>query len=110
MADLPKTSVRHRYALCVANDGCDDLRLRQVYRRLPDGRSERAGLVRIVDESGEDYLYPKRFFVTVTIPMASTTPSVLKLFKLDKVLKALPKGKAKFTRPKPPPIQSASCS
>ncbi len=49
--------------LCVRNRGPSaDLIFRKVYRRLPDHKAERRGMIRIVDESGEDYLYPREWF------------------------------------------------
>lgn len=51
--------------LCVQNDGCDDLEQRKVYLVVPDADAVEAGHVRVVDESGEDYLYPVHFFVPV---------------------------------------------
>ena len=57
-----------RYMLCLRNDGCEDLEIRKLYRLVPDKRAEREGYVRIVDESGEDYLYPASYFVPVTLP------------------------------------------
>ena len=68
MAAMTKTT---KYVLCISNVGCDDLRLRQVYRMLPDLRSERTGLIRIVDDSGEDYLYPKANFARISIAQDS---------------------------------------
>ncbi|MFQ5503704.1 MAG: hypothetical protein ACE5F1_02775 [Planctomycetota bacterium] len=44
------------------------LELRKVYRALPDPAAEGRGLVRVVDESGEDYLYPRAFFVPIEVP------------------------------------------
>jgi hypothetical protein len=38
----------------------------KLYRRLLDGRSQRRGLVRVIDESGEDYLYPEHLFMSIT--------------------------------------------
>ena len=35
---------------------------------LPDPKSEQLGMVRVVDESGEDYLYPQAFFVQINLP------------------------------------------
>ena len=58
----------HRFALCVRNDECEDLELRKVYEVLPDKRAEREGYLRVVDESGEDYLYPESYFVPVKLP------------------------------------------
>ena len=58
----------HRFALCVRNDECEDLELRKVYEVLPDKRAEGEGYLRVVDESGEDYLYPESYFVPVKLP------------------------------------------
>jgi len=57
-----------QFAVCVRNDDCEDLELRKVYRILPDRRAARDGYVRVVDESGEDYLYPQSYFVRVKLP------------------------------------------
>jgi len=57
-----------KFALCVRNDDCEDLELRKVYRILPDDRAAEEGYVRVVDESGEDYLYPASYFVGLTLP------------------------------------------
>ena len=57
------------YMLCVANRGFRvSLMVRRVYRALPDPAAEERGLVRVVDESGEDYLYPERLFVAIELP------------------------------------------
>jgi hypothetical protein len=50
------TSTRAVFAVCVANEGCDDLSARLLYRLLPDESAAREGLVRVIDDSGEDYL------------------------------------------------------
>jgi hypothetical protein len=53
-----------RFAVCVCNDGFPAaLELHRIYRMLPDAQGERHGLVRIVDESGEAYLYPEEYFI-----------------------------------------------
>lgn len=57
-------------ALCLKNDGCDDLELRKLYRLLPDTKGAAEGYLRVVDESGEDYLYPASFFAVVRVPAA----------------------------------------
>mgnify|MGYP000147394669 CR=1 FL=1 len=57
-----------RYAVCVRNEECEDLELRKVYQILPDERAAQEGYVRVVDESGEDYLYPETYFVPVRLP------------------------------------------
>ena len=56
------------YVLCVSNKECEDLELRKVYRVIPDKRASKDGYIRVVDESGEDYLYPESYFVLVKLP------------------------------------------
>ena len=60
---------RSRFLLCVRNDGADDLEPRKVYQALPDPGAVREGYVRVIDESGEDYLYPADYFVPVRLPV-----------------------------------------
>jgi len=57
-----------RYAVCVRNEECEDLEIRKIYQILPDARAARDGYVRVVDESGEDYLYPENYFVPIKLP------------------------------------------
>jgi hypothetical protein len=56
------------FALCVRDDGSEDLEQRKLYQVLPDRAAAREGYVRIVDESGEDYLYPSELFVPLRLP------------------------------------------
>ena len=59
------------FALCIDNTDYEaSLILGKVYRILPDPRAAKDDLVRIVDESGEDYLYHKAHFVFVDFPKA----------------------------------------
>ena len=59
---------RH-FIICVKNQGYDaSLELRKFYEVLPDPDAQQHGQVRVVDESGEDYLYPKSFFMELKIP------------------------------------------
>ncbi len=63
---------QYRYALCVKNRGYSAaLEVRMVYRVLVDRVAEQRNLVRVVDESGEDYLYPAGFFLPIEIPRAA---------------------------------------
>ncbi len=63
---------RLSYVLCVRNRGYRaSLELRKVYRRIADTWAQSHGLIRIVDESGEDYLYPRHYFVSIPIPRAA---------------------------------------
>lgn len=56
------------YAVCVKNEGYPaSLELRKIYRVVPDKKSGMLGLVRIIDESGEDYLYPADHFVPIRL-------------------------------------------
>jgi hypothetical protein len=55
------------FALCVDTGSNVDLDLRKLYRVRSDKASLRQGLVRIIDESGEDYLYPTSFFLPVRL-------------------------------------------
>ena len=59
------------YVLCVHAEGDVDLENRKLYEVLPDERAAVDGYVRVVDESGEDYLYPARFFVPLLLPRAA---------------------------------------
>ena len=59
----------HHYAICMKNDGSDvSLELRKLYEVVPDFEADKIGQIRVVDESGEDYLYPKDFFLAVPLP------------------------------------------
>ena len=71
------------YAICIENRGAEDLDIRKVYRVLPDKEAGATGYVRVVDESGEDYLYPADYFVSLELPPKAkrawtTTRSVAK--------------------------------
>jgi len=57
--------------LCIRTDGAVDLERRKVYEVLPDRAASRDGYVHVVDESGEDYLYPATYFVPVRLPAAA---------------------------------------
>ena len=56
------------FVLCIEDKDCDDLEKRKVYQVLPDDKAEDEGYLRIVDESGEDYLYPESYFIFVELP------------------------------------------
>jgi hypothetical protein len=56
------------FGICIRNDGCEDLQLRKLYQLLPDETAERNGLLRVIDDSGEDYLYPTANFIAVSLP------------------------------------------
>jgi hypothetical protein len=58
------------FALCVEDGGMEDLEARKVYQVLPDREASREGYVRVIDESGDDYIYPSDLFVPVKLPAA----------------------------------------
>lgn len=61
----------HRLCVCVKNDGyAASLELRKIYETIDDEDAAAVGQIRVVDESGEDYLYPEEFFVRVELPAA----------------------------------------
>ena len=55
------------------DDYAASLEVRKIYEVLPDEKAAKHGLVRIIYESGEDYLYPQDFFVSIEIPEAAET-------------------------------------
>lgn len=61
-------NTRPYFAVCVRNDGCEDLEVRRIYQILADESASKDGYVRVVDESGEDYLYPADFFMQIQLP------------------------------------------
>jgi len=62
--------MKNKFLLCVDNEGYEaSLELRKLYEQLPDKEAERRNQVRIIDESGEDYLYPSDFFAPIRLPV-----------------------------------------
>ena len=58
-----------RFVVCIRNRGYSaSLEVFKVYKRLTDPKASRLGLLRVQDESGEDYLYPDEFFVPLRLP------------------------------------------
>jgi hypothetical protein len=69
---MPNHKQSNKYLLCVSNEGCPaSLEVRKVYEAMPDSDAAAKGFVRVIDESGEDYLYPSDFFVAVKLPRAA---------------------------------------
>lgn len=70
--------MKHNFLLCVDNKGYEtSIETRKLYEKIPDREAERYKQVRIIDESGEDYLYPSRFFAPVRLPV-QTKNKILK--------------------------------
>ena len=72
---MPRTIARkNRFVVCVRNTGYPaSLELRKIYHALPDATAEAHHLVRVIDESGEDYLYPEKFFLALDLPQDVAT-------------------------------------
>lgn len=59
----------HHFAVCVRNDGYPaSLDLRKLYAVIEDAFGAHHGMIRVIDESGEDYLFPESYFVRVDLP------------------------------------------
>jgi hypothetical protein len=64
-------SAEHQFAICIQNEGYPaSLELWKVYRVLPDEKAAKHQLIRVIDESGEDYLYSESSFVPIKLPQA----------------------------------------
>jgi len=62
-------STQPRFAVCIDNKAYpDDLKLRTIYQVLPDESAAKSNYIRVVDETGEDYLYPVAYFVIIEVP------------------------------------------
>ncbi len=60
---------KKNFVICIDNEGYPaSLEVCKIYRVVPDRSAEKAGQLRVVDESGEDYLYPRARFVPVVVP------------------------------------------
>jgi len=65
-----KSSAR-RFAVCIDNSGYPaSLELHKIYRVLSDEDAAKNGDLRVIDESGDDYLYPKTFFRPIALPQS----------------------------------------
>jgi hypothetical protein len=56
-----------RFVVCVRNEDCEDLELRKIYQVLPDEAAAKDSYIRVIDESGEDYLYPADYFLAIEL-------------------------------------------
>ena len=66
---MPMRSTAKQFVVCLENEGYEvSLERRKIYRVLPDADAAKHRQIRVIDESGEDYLYPAAFFVPVELP------------------------------------------
>ena len=69
MVIMPK---HQHYVVCVQNRGHKTaLERRKIYRSVQDKLAAEQGLIRVIDESGADYLYPEKYFVPIELPAAA---------------------------------------
>jgi hypothetical protein len=62
-------AARKRFAVCLRNEGYEaSLEKRKIYEVLADRDAEHHEQIRVIDESGEDYLYPESFFAEIELP------------------------------------------
>jgi hypothetical protein len=65
------SSLRRQLVLCLRNKGYEvSLERGKLYSTVPDASARRHGQIRVIDESGEDYLYPAEFFAAIELPRA----------------------------------------
>lgn len=69
--------MKNKFLLCVNNEDYEaSLELRKLYENIPDKEAQRSGQVRIIDESGEDYLFPAGYFAPIRL-LAETRNRIL---------------------------------
>lgn len=66
---MPKKKTSSGFAICISNSEYPvSLELHKLYRVLPDEEAAQNGDSRVIDESGEDYLYPAEYFLALSLP------------------------------------------
>ena len=66
---MEKMNSKKMFVVCIKNEGyAASLELRKIYEVIPDDRAADHQMIRVVDESGEDYLYPSDFFILIDLP------------------------------------------
>ena len=68
---MKQNNSKTRFVVCIKNEGYPaSLELRKIYQMIAEPQAAKHGLVRVIDESGEDYMYPAEYFVPVELPEA----------------------------------------
>ena len=63
------TNTQRQFVVCINNDGyAASLECRKIYVSIADEEARRHKLMRVIDESGEDYLYPQKSFIAISLP------------------------------------------
>jgi len=69
LAKLKKATVQ--FAICIHTNDPDLLTPRRIYQVLPDESADRSNYIRVIDNEGEDYLYPAKYFILTDFPPAT---------------------------------------
>ena len=67
---MATASCSRAFVVCIDDQDVEDLASGMVYRMIPDEAAQARGFVRVIDDSGEDYLYPETRFVCIDVPDA----------------------------------------
>ncbi|GJQ33956.1 MAG: hypothetical protein HBSAPP04_27950 [Ignavibacteriaceae bacterium] len=68
---MKRRKVEPKFAVCINNKDYEvSLELRKIYKVLPDAKAEEHHYIRVIDESGEDYLYSEDYFIPIELPRA----------------------------------------
>ena len=71
---MSQTELKTQFAICIDNENYPaSLEVRKIYQILSDRKAAKNNLIRVIDESGEDYLYPASYFVAIDLPEAVTS-------------------------------------
>ncbi|HSQ23631.1 MAG TPA: hypothetical protein VLN44_04455 [Pyrinomonadaceae bacterium] len=63
-----KNDKERKFAVCVYSDDPDLLTPRRIYQVLPDENAAKSNYIRVIDNEGEDYLYPAHYFLFIELP------------------------------------------
>ncbi|MEW6029917.1 MAG: hypothetical protein ACOYZ8_07210 [Chloroflexota bacterium] len=67
---MATSKTTHQFAICIKSNDADLLTPRMIYEILPDASAAKSNHVRVIDNEGEDYLYPADFFMFVEFPQS----------------------------------------
>jgi hypothetical protein len=68
---MEQKSQEKQFVICISNEGYPaSLEVRKIYEVVADGSAGEHGLIRVIDESGEDYLYPHNHFISIDLPQS----------------------------------------
>jgi hypothetical protein len=68
MTEIQKS--KPQFAICINTEDPDMLTPRMIYEVIPDENAAKSNYLRVIDNEGEDYLYPAEYFISVSFPLA----------------------------------------